>query len=150
MSKVTTVYNALQALIEANLTSYSKIPNPYVVDDNVALLLTKGYGIGYGAGENTERQVGCFLSINRLFTVVLVNQVTVTENNLTGISSLEKALMEDAVTLLDALEQDADLQGNSIKAVYRSDSGIGFIDSELGKYLLLEIEVGIEYLENLT
>lgn len=147
MSKVSTIYDALQTLVESNLTTYTKIPDPYKLEDNTELFLVKGFGIGMGNGENTERLVCGYISIRRSFTIALVNKVTTTENNLSSIATSEKNIMEDCYTLIKALEADTDLQGNCVKSTYLSDSGIEFIDSDLGKYLLLQMEVDIEYLD---
>jgi hypothetical protein len=148
-TKVTSVYDALVTLIGTTLSTYTKIINPYIPEDNSELFLVKGYGVGFGNGENTERQLSCKLSVLRTFKVILVNQVVLTDHDELGHASLEKTILEDSIKILSALETNTTLNGNAIKSIYRTDSGIEFLEGDRSKYLLLEIDIECEYFEDL-
>lgn len=148
-TKVSSVYDALVTLIGTTLSSYTKIMNPYIPEDNAEIFMVKGYGVGFGAATNTERLLACKLSVLRNFKVVLINQVVVTDHDELGHAALEKSILEDSIKILSALETDTTLNGNAVKSKYVTDSGIEFLEGDRTKYLLLEIDVEIEYFENL-
>lgn len=149
MSKISTIHDNLLALISTNLGSeYKKLPNPYIIDDNNELYLTKGYGLAIGPGARTDRLVSCRQSWQRDFTLYLTQQITTTDHNTDDRETIIKAMLEDHFTLFDALESDSTLSGSAIRAQMESDSGITILDLESARYLLLEIDVIAEYLEN--
>ena len=150
MSKITTIYDNLGTLIEAALTSHRRLANPYVPSDNNKLMLDKGYGIGFGPSTNTERQLSCQMSIERTMNIIFTKKVTTTTHNTTAQGTLEKAMMEDTVTFLTALEADADLSGAASKTVYLGDSGVELLEGENSSHLLIQVDVNVEYFEDLT
>ena len=149
MSAITNIYNVLETMIETALPTYSKIPNPYVVEDNPELLMETGYGLAIGPGNNTERLVGCKKTYEREFVIVLINEVTTTDTNLDQREALEKSIVEDHYKVFSAIEVDPDLGGYAVKGVLLNDSGIQYLDTGIQKYILIEISVTAEYFENL-
>ena len=148
MSKVSDVYDALDALVAATLTGYMKIPNPYVVDQNNNLILDKGYGITFNDAVNPQDFSTCKVAIERTFGVILFNRVTTTDHNLAQRATLEKALLEDQFLLLKAVEADPDLDGSAANARYESDTGI-LMEGDKLRYMFLETVFSIKYIENL-
>ena len=151
MTKVSDIYDALNTLISGTLTTYSKLPDPYNVEDNTELFLKKGYGIAFGDDTNTNRKVGCQkITINQQFEIPLMNLVTATDSNATGHASLEKLLLEDKFKIIKALENDNDLSGSAMQARYIGGSAITYLEGDRGKYLLTGLFITIEYLEVTT
>jgi len=150
MTQVSTVYDALETLIEGELSGYGKLPNPYDPENNSGLLLDKGYGIAFGPGVNTERYVNCKITIERVFSIPLVNVVVATENDTDRHATLEKTIQEDAFKIIKALENDSRLGGAAVKARYSDDSGVLFLEGDREKYLLQQLEVAVEYFEDLS
>ena len=148
-TKITSIYNNLITLVESTLASYTRIPNPYAPDENPELFLRKGYGVGVGPAENTRRVICGFLSVNRSFSILLINQILTTDTNSASRGDFERLLLEDQYSLINALEVDNNLSGNAVKVMFANDSGIQFISGEKGKYILLEIQFDIEYLEQI-
>lgn len=145
MSKITDIYDAITAQLSTTLTGYVRIPNPYVVEENVYLLLQKGYGVAVGPGDDTERYTGCLMSWRRDFTVVVVNQITTTENNTDSRMVLEKSILDDHDKLIKAFWNNSSLGGNAIKSSITSDSGINFIDADKRKFFGFEMILEVEY-----
>lgn len=151
-SKLTPIYADLIAKIESILPAYYRIPNPYSAETNSFQLMKKGYGLAIGPGDNTERNLGCKLSIRRTFTLILVNQVTTTDNHASVRGGLEVSLMEDLYLIIAALETDPDLSQNVIAYKYIADTGIELLQAENQKARFYGVEATLEceYTEVLT
>ena len=150
MSRITTVRDALAAMITTELPTYRQIGNPYAIERNAEFGLVKAWGIAFGPGDNTRRITSCKFSVLRSFTVLLINQIVSTEHDVTGRATAEKAIFEDQFKLIKSLETDTSLQGAANKADFIGDGGLEFLDSDRGKYFLLETEIAIEYFESTT
>lgn len=151
-ARVNDIYDAWIAVIESTLPGYSRLADPYNPTENVNLILKKGYGIGFGAGVNTERLTKPKMSTVREFNVLLTNQITATESNATARAELEKALFEDHAALVKAVEASASLNDGTLcyTTKWVSDTGVDFIDGERAKYFALELIFESEYFETLT
>ena len=150
MSKIVDIYTALADLIESTLPGYTRLPNPYSVDTNTYLHLKNGYGIGIGAGRDTERYVGCIATYERVFTIILVKIMSTTQNNTGKRVIIEEALLTDHTKLKNKIYQESTLGNIAIKSTILDDQGIGFIDPGKNKYLSLEMNCYIEYQEDPT
>lgn len=147
MTKIADIYDAIVVKVETVLPTFKRIPNPYEIDENSAILMRKAYGLAIGAGSNTERYVGCFVTWERSYTLAIMTQVVNTENDTTGRAMVEKDLVDSHRDLLLAFEQDSTLGGEVIKAVVTDDSGIEYLTGENGKFLAIEISISVEYQE---
>jgi hypothetical protein len=150
MTKIATIYDAIVTKIAGQLTTFTRVPNPYALDENAAILLCNAYGLAIGPGTNTERYVGCISSWERSFTIGLITQVVTTENDTEGRATIEKNIIDAHRLLLLAFESDPSLAGNCIKAVITDDSGIDYIDGVQSKYLAIELTLRVEYQETLN
>lgn len=149
-TKITAIYDRLIVDIEAAISGYTRIPNPYEADQNPELFLRKGYGLGIGPAENTRRMVCAYFSMKRIFTIVLINQILTTDMNSTARGNCERDMMEDHYSLIKYLEGDNNLGGNAVKTIFTDDSGIQFVEGEIGKYVMCEINIEVEYLESIN
>lgn len=150
MSTVSDIYDALVTKVSGIATGYARLPDPYNITENSALIAKKAYGVAIGPGTNTERYVGCFATWQREFTIGLITQVVNTENDVTGRASVEVDLWEIQHELLRSFDADSALGGLVIKATVTSDTGIEYIEGQLSKFLALEIGLSVEYQESLT
>ena len=148
-TRIEDIYDALATLIETTLPGYVRFPNPYVITENTYLHMKSGYGIAIGAGVDTERFVGCQISWQRSFTVVLVKQIMTTQN-ITGKRELvEKEILDDHDALRKAIYLNSTLGEKAVKTTLVSDGGVSFIDGDRLKFLSMEIEIVTEYLESI-
>ncbi len=147
MSMVTDIITKLHEIVGTTLPTYSRMPNPYVISDNSALLMSKGYGIGSGPAVNTNRVIPNQVSIDRTFEIVLVNQIEALQTDAVDIELEEKEILEAAFSLVSYLEKNPELGIGCINSRYIADSGISFIETDLQRYHQLTLEVGVEYLE---
>lgn len=148
-TRIEDIYDAIADLVETNLTGYKRFPNPYVITENTYLHMKSGYGIAIGPGTDTERFVGCQISWERSFTVVLVKQVMTTQNNTEKRELVEKDILEDHDILRKAIYSSSTLGGKAVKTTVISDGGVNFIDGDRLKFLSMEIEIVTEYLETI-
>jgi hypothetical protein len=150
MSKITEIRDNLQTLIETALPGMVQIPNPYELEKTANIILRKGYGIAFGPATNTERQLGCQLSIEREFAVILTKEVTATDHDSSGREAIEKAIFEEQYLLIKAIEQSPDLSGSASRARYLSDNGLEYVGLENSRYFVLQSTFACEYFEQLT
>lgn len=148
MSDISTVHAAYISLIETALPTYVRIPDPYDPEKNASLILDKGYGLGFGPANNTERMKCPQLSIAREFFVVLTNKIVSLENDSNQRGSIEKSLFEDHFALVKAVEADPTLGGAAVITKYVSDGGLEFLNGEQAKHFLIEIVFESEYFES--
>jgi hypothetical protein len=147
-AKVLTIYDAIVTQVNTSLPNHSRMPNPYQVDSNSYLNLVNGFGLAVGPGVDTNRYVGCLVTWQRTFTIILVRKITTTEHNIGSKVVIEKALLEDHDTLRKDFYLNSTLGGNAIKSTVSSDGGIAFIDADLLKFLSLEMTLDVEYQED--
>lgn len=148
MALIENIYDECVNIIEAQLPTYIRIPNPYVIDINTNLHLQKGFGIAVGPGTDTQRFVGCLVSWERVFSIILVKQVTTTQNNTIQREVIEKDLLEDHDKLRKAFYLNSTLGGIAVKSTVIGDNGINFIDGEKLKFLGIVMDLFVEYLED--
>lgn len=146
-TKIADIYDAIVTKISTALPTFQRLPNPYALDENTAILMRQAYGLAIGAGTNTERYVGCLVTWQRDYTIGIVTQVVNTENDTTGRALVEKDMIDAHKSLLAAFESDSTLSGTCIKAVITGDSGIDYIAGALSKFLAVEISLSVEYQE---
>jgi hypothetical protein len=150
MTTIATIYDAIITKVSGQLTTYARIPNPYSLEENPAIIIRKGYGLVIGPGTNTQRYVGCLVSWSREYTIGIICQVVNTENNASGRASSEKDLIDAHDQILRAFESDPSLAGICISAVVTDDSGIQYLPTDLGNFLAIEITLRVEYQETTT
>lgn len=149
MSKISDIYDGLHTLISGTLTSYTQLTNPYQREDNSNLFLEKGYGLAVSSGVNTNRKIGGKKSYQRSFLLVLTNLLPVTTHDTDAKETAEKALLEDHASLITAFEQNPTLTNNAALSIALNDDGIEFLDADRMKYISLEIDITVEYFENI-
>lgn len=150
MSKISQIHAALIARLEAVLPNYKRLPNPYDIEDNNELYLSKGFGVAVGPGVRTDRLVSCQKSFERTFSILMTNQITTTDHNITANETIQKNILEDHFLVFSDLEKETSLSALTIKSEVDSDDGLEFVNTEAARYYLIQINVICEYLEDLT
>lgn len=149
MSDISTIHAGYVAVTVAALTSYVRIPNPYDPQENADLLLDKGFGLAIGEDENTGRMAKPTLSLARQFRILLINQISSHEQDVSGRSDQSLLLMEDAFTLIKAIEGDFTLNGEDHITTYQGSNGISFLIADRARYFSTELTFETEYFESL-
>lgn len=153
MSAITTTYNALVARIESVLdvttNGYTRLPNPYNIEDNTEVRLRKGYGVAVLPATNANLEL-CKLTQDRVFEIVLTRLYTGYDDNPTDKAALELLLLEDEFLILNDLEQDSTLNTQTMQTSYVSDSGIEFVAGETGRFFSLRIQLNVKYSDVFT
>lgn len=150
MTKISDAYDLMILRLQTLFPDHRQIPNPYKLDENSELLLRQGYGLSISVGENTNRQVGCQMSIRRDMIVSLTRVVRANEFDVSAKDSAIKQLFEDQYLLIKDVETYPGLNSNDIvSAKYTTDNGIQFVFGEKDNYMALETTIAVEYFENL-
>lgn len=147
-TRISDIYDAIVDQIEAKLTTHKRIANPYVIDDNSFLQLQKGFGVIVGPGVDTQRYVGCLVTWERQFTIILVRQITTTQNNIGSREVIEKGLLDDHDLLRKAFYLNSTLGGIAIKSTVSDDGGIAFVDADRLKFIQIAMSLFVEYQED--
>lgn len=154
MSKISLIYDSYITLIEATLPAYARITNGLEPSNTPSTVLKKGYAFIPREGTNTERQICGKRSFLRTFEIVLVNQITATENNTASWDALIKSLHEDVRALFNDIEKSStlnDITNGLGNTKFVSDSGIEFTATDAkSKYFQISLVVETEYFEELT
>jgi hypothetical protein len=151
MSQISTIVDQLRLLIKTTLASRStkELKNPIDILSNDWVALDGGFGLDIATGLNTKRMVGCQLSISRTFNITLTNMVKSIHNDVDSRFTTEKTLLEDHYLLVKELEKNAPLAQYYTKLNYISDSGIVHVDEGKKNFLMIQLQVEIEYFESL-
>jgi hypothetical protein len=150
MSKITQIYDSLVARVSLVLPTYRRLTNPYEVEDNNELYMTKGFGVAVGPGVRTDRIISCQKSWERGFNIILVNQITTTDHNISANEIIQKNILEDHFALFSDLEKETTLSAITIRSQVESDDGLEFVNLETSRYYVMQINVLTEYLEDLS
>lgn len=150
MSNISTAFDNFKSMVASLLTSHLAITNPYAVEENTEGALTIGYGVIFGAAENTNRLVGCKMSVRRDFRLVITRKFYAQELNITGKEDAAKSLFEDQKLVIAYVEKNPTIGSSAIAKIdYVSDNGIEFVFTEKDNYLKLETVFRVEYFETL-
>lgn len=129
---------------------YSRLANPYKIEENPETFLRKGWGLGIGSAINSKRQISCHLSLRRELSVTLTREYFSLEEDPVAKSDTEKLILEDHFSLMKDFEKNPVVNGSSFLTEYVSDSGIQYVYTEREVFLMLRTTFTTEYMENLT
>lgn len=150
MQAAINVKDALLAICAAQLTSAKRIPNAYFAQANSQLILANGYGVALRGGEPGTRELNQRMQVSRGYDIHLVRLMPATSHDATTRDDVEEAMVLDAGKILVAVESESTLGQSAIKSDYTGDSGIEFLSTDRGNYLLLTISFNVLYSESLT
>jgi len=146
-SNGSTIYDAINTLIAAELTSYKRITNPYMPEENAEIMMKKAFGVSFAPGTDTQRTVTCAdLYINQNFTGIVINQITCTDNDTTGYATAQKNIYDDYIKIAKAITKGPDLSVG-IKTLHMSHNGIEFFEGLSKKYIAIQFNIESEFRE---
>lgn len=150
MQAAVDVKEALIAICAAQLSGAQRIPNAYFLQANNQLIIANGYGVALGSGELQGRELTQRIQVQRAYDIHLVRLMPATAHDSSGRDLVEESMVLDAGKLLRAVEVESTLGHTAIKTDYSGDSGIQFLTTDRGNYLLLTISFNVLYNESLT
>lgn len=153
MSKVSQIFDALKAVIEAELPACRQIPDPLIGEETASPILARGYSIAFGPGQPAARgQVSCEFKFSRAVQVQLTRLIENTENEVTAYETTVKAMFEDQYTLLLRILKEGHLGGVAIDTEYVGDNGLVPLPTQdsFGRHLDLTTTFRVTYRENLN
>ena len=145
MSTISTLHDAVINRVSTTLSGHLRLSNPYQLEQNPDRYLEQGYGVAFGGGINSDRQVACKLSMQREIVISITRRYLGQETDVTSKATLDKQLYEDQLLVIK------DLYDNITEAPIKfvSDGGTEFIVSDKSNYLALRSTFQIEYFESI-
>ena len=152
MTQISSIYDLLVTRLTTLYPSHKRLPHAYQIGQNPDTYLDKGWALAVRDGVNSNRIVGCNLSVVRNFSVVLTRKFKSRELDPAKKSDTEKDLLEDLQILMDSLESntvlDVSLGTHLVK--YLGDSGIIQVREDQDSYLSIVVETSVEYFRPLS
>lgn len=153
MTQITTIHGRFKTLLASTLSSYKRLPFPYLLDKNP--LYDKAYGIVIGPASRPAEDdiLGCSSRIlKRTIAVPMYNQASFSLGDTDQVESGVLAITEDFVSLYKAVESDGDLNGGgsppaAISTYYTNDSGIQFAEVSRGTVAAVIVNFDVTYRE---
>lgn len=148
MSVITTAFDDIETRLDGLFSStHRRLVNPYQPELNDTKALNRGWGFFIGPGTNTNRKLGCKLSIQREVTVLhtIINRGT--ERDITIRETAEKLLLEDQFLAIKNFEQNPVVNNDVPKFVYSADNGIEYIFTEQTNFIMIRSTFIMEYFE---
>lgn len=150
MSNISTAIDAIRTRVSTLLSGHKKLSNNRVIEENAALYLDRGYAVAIGPGVNTNRLVGCKMSLNRSVIVTVTRAHFGVDLDTAVRDTLEKTLLEDQFLIIKDLEKDPTVSEAVAKINYTNDNGIEEVFIEEGHFLMIQTIFDFEYFEDLT
>jgi hypothetical protein len=150
MSAISTIYNEIHALMGTLYPDKRELVDNIDISNNDEISLRDGYGIYIGSAINSQRKVGCSLSIERSFDIIFTRVIKGSHKNKTALETAEKAILEDAYTIINRLENDDDDISAAAKCYYVSDNGMQRVIAGQYNLITMELTFSVEYFENLS
>lgn len=148
MSKVSDVFdNMLSRLVTVLGAGWNELPNAYEVVDNPENILTLGYGLAYGPGQNFKKSLGSQLSMKRELVVLLSRKVDATDLDPTSLQTVAKQLLEDLHTVVAEFEKNTSINTGQIVATFESDTGVQFLGTGTGRFVYVQGTFSATYFE---
>lgn len=98
MSKISDVYDTILTTVGTLFPSKTRIPNPYLIEDNPIQYLEDGYGVRIFP-ESPAPSEYCRFSRTRIFSIVLSKEVITTDIQTIQYDTTAKELLEEVYTL---------------------------------------------------
>lgn len=158
MTKETEIFDYFRDLLAQELTTYQRLSNAYIIEENNDLAKEKGWAVAYGPARNLNTNLTKGNTVARDFAIVLVQQIFTTQHNDTIIEETEKAIMTDRHTIKKIIDGDPQLNPDTVGGSpgciadysnFISDDGLEFLiaGEEGQKYYRLTSTFEVGYTE---
>jgi hypothetical protein len=146
MTIISTSYDALLVVIQAALTTWTRLVNPDDIQDNFDSFLREGWCLTIDDSINTNRNLCSISSWNRSFTLVMVVEYFGSNTSYTVQDDAIKKLIEASSSVARAIEIDDTLAvtGGKVIARVTNDSGIIPIETDTRKFISCSLSISIE------
>jgi hypothetical protein len=145
LSKITTIYNNLVIFMGTELSTHTRLNDPYFVENNPEMLLRKGWGIRVNDGLDTARFVCPEYTLARTFTLVIVRESPAKDSDPARRETAKLEILEDLHTLLIEAVSENTLYGVALDFKYESDGGFQEVFVNEKPYTYLASSFVVEY-----
>jgi hypothetical protein len=151
MTTISSVYDRVVSVIKATFPDKSELPNGYIPEDNDDVFLKDGFGVSIEPVINDARVLSCQISFDREINITFTKKIFGSDRDIERRRAVEKALMEEELTLVKAIIEDGTLHDLTGDVNFLDDGGIEFVYNGRVKisYIMLQMRFGVKYLESL-
>lgn len=139
MSAISDLYDALDTMLVGLYATptYRKLANPYVLNENDTLSLSRGWGFKIGEQTAANLTLGRYEQLEVNIEVIQTIVHRGTDRDITIRQTNEKTLLEDQFLLVNYLRQNTALFAKLWKLDYVSTSGLEFVFTEQQNYFTI-------------
>lgn len=149
MSAISNIYDAIKTRVATIYPTKRELSDSLFIDNNDELSLNDGYAIHFGTGVNTNRQLGCQYSLQRVITITLTRLIKGTHKDIDKIETIEKLILEDHILLVKDFTENENIGAVVVKRDYVTDGGIERVFTDKKNFIMMETTFQIEYFEDL-
>jgi hypothetical protein len=150
-TQISTIYDNMITRLVALFPTHVRMSNPYRPNDNIERHIENGsFGVAFGPGFNSEREMTCRLSVKREMVVTLTRKAYALEVDGAAKAVAEKQIFEDQLVLIKDFERDYTLSNTISNVKYVSDSGLEYVFDAKDNFIMIRTVCEIEYFENLA
>jgi len=147
MTVATGIYDAVVAKVVATLTTYIDLPDSYELEANPNFMMTKSFAVSFGDESNDNYHATPLINFDRNFSIALINKIAAITNSRSERKIVEKALIEDAYTLIKAFCNDLTLGQVATVVNYNGASALEYITaaSDTEKFISTTLSISVKY-----
>ena len=155
MSNISDAADKIVFAMEALFPDHLRMWNPYQPEENSEEVLRKGWGIGFGPAERTNRQLSCDYSWLRKIQIIQARQYFGTQLSTSKNFGKQKEILEDHRIMLDDFEKHVSLNQPGfanpeiVKFNPISDSGILHVYPDRDDFFFIRTTFDLEYFRQL-
>lgn len=147
-TQITSAFNALVSLLQTALPDHKRLAYADDLEANDKHSMRLGWGIVFGGGINSKRNICPNYARRRTFTIVLTRENTAKDTDVVKKDQNKVWLLEDLHLVLNQIEQTKNLDGATINCEAETDDGP--VESEVEGFLVLELTVTIENIQQVS
>jgi hypothetical protein len=147
--KVIEIFDELKSLIDDCIDDYKDLENPILIADNAMSLWDKAFGLNFTEGTNLELIVCPKMTCQQNFELGIVNKLNTTQHNVDKRDDQMKSIICDTWAVKKCVLGCPTLNGKATSVKWTTHGGIGFIDSDRGKYIFTVSTIEVIFFDEL-
>lgn len=151
-TKISLLYDLIKDYLEDTFPTSKLIPSVYFLERQSSQVLDEGYGFLMGPGQNLQNQQSCYIGWERDIGIVLTSRITALDFNDADFASVEKAIFERQMAIINKFETETNLNNSEITdCTVVGDPGLEVLETadEVGEFYVLTTIFRCRYLEHL-
>lgn len=152
MSVTSDIYDEIVTRMTALFPNHQRLSHAYTPEESPEPQLRQGWALQHGSGENTNRKLGCKVSVRRQFIIIVTRKYYSHDSDPEAKALTDKDIIEDVRLIINNAESTPYLDGivNNPNVRYVSDTGVQFVYANNKPFYKSEVLLEAEYFEDLN